>query len=46
MGGKPHPKSVDVVAVLAHCATAMAGFKVLMRAVFAEALPEDPSGKP
>ena len=32
-------------AVLAHCATTMAGFKVPKRVVFAEALPKNPSGK-
>ncbi len=37
--------ALDEPAVLAHCATAMAGFKVPMRAVFAEALPKNPSGK-
>jgi fatty-acyl-CoA synthase len=37
--------ALDEHAVLAHCATAMAGFKVPLRAVFAEALPKNPSGK-
>jgi len=32
-------------AVLAYCATTMAGFKVPKRVVFAEALPKNPSGK-
>ena len=37
--------ALDEPAVLAQCATAMAGFKGPMRAVFAEALPKNPSGK-
>jgi fatty-acyl-CoA synthase len=37
--------ALDEEAVLAHCAAAMAGFKVPKRVVFAEALPKNPSGK-
>jgi fatty-acyl-CoA synthase len=37
--------ALDEQAVLAHCATTMAGFKVPKRVVFAEALPKNPSGK-
>jgi len=37
--------ALDEGAVLAHCAAAMAGFKVPKRVVFAEALPKNPSGK-
>jgi len=38
-------QALDEDAVLAHCATSMAGFKVPKRVVFAETLPKNPSGK-
>jgi fatty-acyl-CoA synthase len=40
-----HGHALDEKAVLAHCAAAMAGFKVPKRVVFVEALPKNPSGK-
>jgi fatty-acyl-CoA synthase len=44
-GGREAGAALDEDAVLAHCAAAMAGFKVPKRVVFAEALPKNPSGK-
>ena len=38
-------QALDEDAVLAHCATTMAAFKVPKRVVFAEGLPKNPSGK-
>jgi fatty-acyl-CoA synthase len=38
-------QALDEAAVIAHCATSMAGFKVPKRVVFAETLPKNPSGK-
>jgi fatty-acyl-CoA synthase len=40
-----HGHALDEESVLTHCATAMAGFKVPKRVVFAESLPKNPSGK-
>ena len=38
-------QALDEAALLAHCALHLAGFKTPKKAVFAEALPKNPSGK-